>query len=141
MESQQQQVKYGEPTSLEVGNTAKQASLAGLPPVIKFSQQSQQIGTIIYAFLVQLPDYMGRLFNDYKQSIITLALIVVALISLKLVLAVIDSLEGIPLLVPTFELIGIGYLVWFVNRYLLKTSNRQELLRELQSLRSQLLGS
>lgn len=141
MESQQQQLKYVDPTSLEVVGTPEQASLAELPPAAKSNQQWQRVGTQISTFLAQLPNYVGGLFNEYKQPIITVALIVVAFISFRVVLAVIDALNGIPLLVPTFELIGIGYSVWFVNRYLLKVSKRQELSQEIQGLKQRVFGS
>ena len=141
MESQQQQLKYTEPTtSSEVVRTAEQASLT-LPPAVKFNQQLRRVGTQTSTFLVQLPDYIGGLFNDYKQPIVTVALIAVTFITLKVVLGVIDALNDIPLLVPTFELIGIGYLVWFSIRYLIRASNRQELSKVLQSLKGQVVGN
>lgn len=43
-----------------------------------------------------------------------------------------DALDDIPVVAPTFELIGIGYSVWFVSRYLLKASNKQELAQKLE---------
>ncbi|WP_243903127.1 CAAD domain-containing protein, partial [Aetokthonos hydrillicola] len=46
----------------------------------------------------------------------------------------------IPLVAPTFELIGIGYSVWFVYRYLLKASTRQELTDEIAGLKTQVVG-
>lgn len=141
MESQQQQLKYTEPTTSEVVKTAEQASLTELSPAVKFNQQLRRVGTQTSTFLVQLPDYIGGLFNDYKQPIVTVALIAVTFITLKVVLGVIDALNDIPLLVPTFELIGIGYLVWFSIRYLIRASNRQELSKVLQSLKAQVLGS
>ena len=140
MESQQQ-LKYADPASLEVVGKPEQASLTELSTAAKSDQQWQRLGTQISTFLAQLPNYFGGLFNEYKQPIITLALIVVAFISLRVVLAVIDALNSIPLLVPTFELIGIGYSFWFVNRYLLKAPNRQELSQELQALKEQVVGS
>ena len=140
MESQQQELKYTEPTSSEVVRTAEQASLT-LPPAVKFNQQLRRLGTQTSTFLVQLPDYIGGLFNNYKQPIVTVALIAVTFITLKVVLGVIDALNDIPLLVPTFELIGIGYLVWFSIRYLIKASNRQELSKVIQSLKGQVVGS
>ena len=139
MESQQQQLKYTEPTSSEVIMTA-QASLTP-PPTVKFNQQLRRVGTQTSTFLVQLPNYIGGLFNDYKQPIVTVALIAVTFITLKVVLGVIDALNDIPLLVPTFELIGIGYLVWFSIRYLIRASNRQELSKVIQSLKEQVVGS
>ena len=55
-------------------------------------------------------------------------------------MAVLDALNDIPLVAPTFELIGIGYSVWFVYRYLLKASTRQELTGEISTLKSQVMG-
>ncbi len=141
MESQQQQLKYTEPTSEDVVRTTEQASLAKLPPAVKLNQQLRRVGTQTSTFLVQLPNYIGRLFNDYKQPIVTVALIVVTFITLKVVLGVIDALNDVPLLVPTFELIGIGYLVWFSIRYLIGASNRQELSKILQFFKGQVVGS
>ncbi len=143
MASQQQQLKYAEPSSLKGGRTAEQASLAELelPPAVKSDRQLQQVGTQVSTFLVQLPDYIGRWFNTYKQSTIAVALIAIALIALRVGLVIIDALNDIPLIIPTIELIGIGYLVWFTNRYLIRASNRQELSKVLQSLKGQVVGS
>jgi hypothetical protein len=38
------------------------------------------------------------------------------------------------------QLIGLCYTAWFVWRYLWKASNRQELLSELDALKSQIFG-
>lgn len=141
MKSQIQQPEYVDTTSPEVIEASEPASLTKLPPVDKSDQQWRQIGAQVAKFLAQLPDYLGRFFNTYRQPIVSVALIMAAIISLKVVLAIIDALNDIPLLSPTFQLIGIGYCVWFVNRYLLKTSNRQELLGQLQSLKQEVISS
>jgi hypothetical protein len=66
--------------------------------------------------------------------------VITAIVTVKVLLAVLDSLNGIPLVAPTFELIGIGYSAWFVYRYLLKASTRQELTSEITTLKSQVVG-
>ena len=67
------------------------------------------------------------------------ALIVTAIVTGKIVLAILDAIgNDIPLLEPIFELIGIGYGTWFVLRYLIKSSSRQELAEEIQSLKQQI---
>jgi hypothetical protein len=91
-------------------------------------------------FLATLPDYVGSFFNRYKQPLITVGLLVAAIVSVRVVLAILDALNDIPLVAPTFELIGIGYSAWFVYRYLLKASNRQELTSEIAALKSQVVG-
>lgn len=139
MESQQPE--YINTDTPAVIGASEPAPLQKLLPAAQSDQQWRRIGTQISTFLAQLPDYLGNLFNEYKQPIISVALIAAAIISVKVVFAVINTLNGIPLLAPTFEVVGIGYSVWFVNRYLLKASNRQELSKDLQKLKQQLVGS
>lgn len=139
MESQLQQPI--DSSSPEAMATSEPAPLAKLPPAPQTNEQWRRVGGQISDFLAQLPDYLGYFFNEYKQPITSIALIVAAVISVKVVLAVLDALDDIPLLTPTFELVGIGYSVWFVNRYLLKASSRQELSEEIQSLKGQVVGS
>ena len=110
-------------------------------PLMRISSSPQikekwwwQVGTQILVFLAQLPDYLGKLFNEYKQLSISVALILAAIITLRAVLAIIDALNDIPLLATTLELVGIGYSVWFVSRYLLRKSGRQELSQFIQGL-------
>jgi hypothetical protein len=50
------------------------------------------------------------------------------------------AINEIPLLAPTFELIGLIYSGWFLYRYLLKASNRQELFQDINSIKDQVLG-
>jgi len=140
MESQTPQTEYIDTTSPETITVTEPAPLV-LPPAAESNEQWRRFGAQISAFLAQLPDYLGQFFNTYKQPLITLGLILAAIISVRVVLAVLDALNGIPLLTPTFELIGIGYSVWFVSRYLLKSSNRQELAQEIEALKKQVVGS
>ncbi|GJD17761.1 hypothetical protein RIVM261_027170 [Rivularia sp. IAM M-261] len=97
-------------------------------------------GEQVSSFLATLPKYAGTIFNKYKQPLTVLGLIVAAIVTLKVVLAVLDALNDIPLVAPTFELIGIGYSAWFVYRYLLKASSRQELTSEITTIKKQVVG-
>ncbi|RUT09794.1 hypothetical protein DSM106972_002890 [Dulcicalothrix desertica PCC 7102] len=97
-------------------------------------------GEQVSSFLATLPEYAGTIFNKYKQPLTVLGLIVAAIVTLKVVLAVLDALNDIPLVAPTFELIGIGYSAWFVYRYLLKASSRQELTSEITTIKKQVVG-
>ena len=128
-------------SSPEVIVTLEPAPLAKLPPAPQSEEQWQRVGSQISDFLAQLPDYIGKFFNDYKQPITSVALILASIITVKVVLAVLTALNDVPLLSPTFELVGIGYSVWFVNRYLLKASTRQELGEEIDTLKGQVIGS
>jgi CAAD domains of cyanobacterial aminoacyl-tRNA synthetase len=97
-------------------------------------------GEQISSFLGTLPEYAGTVFNRYRQPLTVLGLIVAAIVTLKVVLAILDALNDIPLIAPTFELIGIGYSAWFVYRYLLKASSRQELTSEITTIKKQVVG-
>ena len=102
--------------------------------------QTQQIKEQIISILSELPAYIGGFYEQYKSPLTVVGLIIVSIISLKVLLGVVDELNDIPLLAPTFELIGIGYTAWFVYRYLLRSSNRQQLGQEIQAIKEQVFG-
>jgi len=115
------------------GITKLQAPVQSQEEWLKYGQQ-------VSNFLGTLPNYVGDFFNQYKQPIVSLGLVVTAIITVKVLLAILDSLNDIPLVAPSFELIGIGYSAWFVYRYLLKASTREELTSEITTLKSQVVG-
>lgn len=121
--------------SVEEPGTLAKLSAAGS------KDQVQKILDQFRAILEALPGYVGQFLGDQRQSIVTIALILTAIITVKVTLAVLDALNDVPLLAPTFELIGIGYTAWFTWRYLLRASNREELLQEINSLKNQVLGA
>lgn len=104
------------------------------------TNQSQQIKEQILSILSDLPVYISSFYQQYKSPLTVIGLVLASLIALKVFLGVVDALNDIPFLEPTFELIGIGYSVWFIYRYLLKSSNRQELSQNIQVLKEQVLG-
>lgn len=105
------------------------------------NEQYQQFVDKVTAFLGNLPDYLSSFFGQYRRPIVTIALILAAIIAVRLTLAILRSINDIPLLSPLFELIGLGYTAWFVYRYLLRASNRSELIEDFNSLKGQVLGS
>jgi glutamyl-tRNA synthetase len=102
--------------------------------------QFEQLKEQVLSILSELPVYLSNFFGEYQKPIITVTLILATLVTVKVTLAVIDALNDIPLLAPTFELIGMGYTAWFVYRYLLRASNRQELVAELDSFKEQIFA-
>lgn len=131
MQSQPQQPENKNTDSSEVAIALKPTSWSNFSPTTNSIKKGQWIATQIYRFLAQIPNYLGNLFNEYKQLIISVAIILAAFITVKVVLAVMDALNDIPLLSLILELIGIGYSGWFVYRYLLKESTRQELAQKI----------
>lgn len=111
-----------------------------LPPAEQTNEQWRQIGERVYSVLAGLPEYLSDFFGEYKRPLITLGLIFGGVVTVKLTLALLDAVDDIPLLAPTFELIGFGYTAWFVYRYLLKASSRQELSKEVDNLKGQIIG-
>jgi hypothetical protein len=112
-----------------------------LPPAPTPTEaQAKQAWTKIYAFLTGLPEYLSEFFGEYQRPLTTVGLIFGAIVSVKLTLALLDAINDIPLLAPTFELIGILYAVWFIYRYLWKASNRDELGRDFNLLKEEVLG-
>lgn len=102
--------------------------------------QLQQISAKVSTFLEQLPKYVGSFFQTYKLPLISLGLIFATIVSLRVIFAIIDALNGIPLFSSFFEVIGVGYATWFVYRYLLQASTRQELAAKIQSLKQEIAG-
>ncbi|MEH1899565.1 MAG: nitrogenase vanadium-iron protein, alpha chain [Nostoc sp.] len=101
--------------------------------------QRQQIGGKISAFLEQLPKYLGSFSTEYQLPIICFATIITATITVKIILAVLDVINEISQLNLVFELTGIGYLIWFVFRYLFKASTRQELAAQISFIQKEIV--
>ncbi|MBW4588701.1 CAAD domain-containing protein [Aetokthonos hydrillicola Thurmond2011] len=137
-ESQYAETKSSETTMPEINTQT--GTITKIQPSSQSQEEWLKYGEQVSSFLSTLPEYLGSLFNQYKQPLVTLGLIVAAVVTVKVVLAVLDALNDIPLVAPTFELIGIGYSVWFVYRYLLKASTRQELTDEIAGLKTQVVG-
>lgn len=122
----------------EINNQA--GTITKLQPPTESQEQWLKYGEFISSFLGAMPEYLGIFFNKYKQPLVSVGLIIGAFVAVRVVLAVLGALNDIPLVAPTFELIGIGYSVWFVYRYLLNASSRQELNSEITTLKSQVMG-
>jgi valyl-tRNA synthetase len=102
--------------------------------------QSQQIWDRVAHFLAELPDEVDKFFVNYQRPMVVVGLLLVAIIALKVLIAVVGALNSFPLVKPTFELVGLGYALWFVSRYLLTSANRQELVATTRSLKEQVVG-
>ncbi|MDF5706932.1 MAG: CAAD domain-containing protein [Nostoc sp. S4] len=141
MESQQQQIESINPSSLEAKLALEGTNTTNLPKLPPAPEsQWQKISRQVSEFFEQLPEYLSSFFKDYKQPLITVGLILTALVTVKVTLAVLDAIHHTPLLSTIFELIGIAYTTWFIFRYLLRVSNRQELVQEIRLLKNQIVG-
>lgn len=80
-------------------------------------------------------------FNSNRRLLTTLGWIALAFLGVRLLFGALDALDDIPLVSPTLKLIGFVYVVSFVWRYLIRKSDRQELSRQLNHVKSEVFGS
>ena len=125
---------------MSTSNSPETVSITEDTAADKSPSQSQQMKEQVFSFLSDLPNYINEFYQQYRSPITVVGLILASVVTLKVFLGVVDELNDIPFLEPTFELIGIGYSIWFVYRYLLKSSSRQELSQNIQVLKEQVLG-
>ena len=100
-------------------------------------EQWRQFGEKSSVFITELQNYATEFFENYKPLLGSLAWFFAILVSVKLTLALLDAINDIPLLDVSLELIGLGYVIWFIYRYLLTAASRQELLGEFNNLKKQ----
>jgi hypothetical protein len=129
------------PEVVEVNNGETKLLLPQSSSTESYSTQWQQYGERIAAFIEALPSYVTRFFAENKGPLGSLGLILAVFVTVKLTLALLDAINDIPLVAPTLELIGLVYTTWFVYRYLLSASSRQELSEEVKTLKEQVLGT
>lgn len=130
---------YTEPTSPATG-TVYTEPVDPTVEEVSGNQQFQKVLNKASELLADLPDYVTDFFKEYKRPLVTIGLVLTAFISVKLLLAMLSAINEVPLLAPTFELIGLSYSGWFIYRFVLKDVNRQELGENITALKDQVLG-
>lgn len=103
-------------------------------------EQLEKIKQQLIDILSNFPDYISQFYQEYKSPLTVVGLIIVTILALRLTIGLIGVLEEIPILSFSVELVGMGYTIWFVYRYLLRKSNRKELLDKLQSIKAEIVG-
>lgn len=102
--------------------------------------QVQEIGHQAAKFISDLPTNTVQLFRNYQKALIVVGWLFFAIVALKIAIAASSAINDIPIVSSTFELVGIGYTIWFVYRYLLTSKSRQELVITTQSFKEQIFG-
>ena len=122
-------------------NTEDELMVSKMPSTESSTENKwQPFGERTSIFLDSLPTYVADFFNKYNQLLVTLGWILAAFATVKLTLALLDAINDIPLLPLILELVGLGYVTWFVFRYLLSAASRQELTGSVKSFKEQFLG-
>jgi CAAD domains of cyanobacterial aminoacyl-tRNA synthetase len=124
------------PLGMNTGN----ASLTKVSPDLSTANLPEW-AKVVADVIEELPTYATQIYTRNKGLVTSLGLILGLIVGIKLTLAVLSAVNEIPLLAPTFELVGIGYASWFVYRYLLQASTRKELTDELDSFKSEIFGN
>lgn len=105
------------------------------------TQSWQSIQSNTKTFFENAISYTTAFFKNNRQLWTTLGVIFLAIISVKLLFAGLDALEDIPLVAPLLKIIGLVYLVRFVSRYLIRQSDRQELVEKIEHTKAEVLGN
>ncbi|HIK30525.1 MAG TPA: CAAD domain-containing protein [Oscillatoriales cyanobacterium M59_W2019_021] len=99
----------------------------------------QEIKTQVLSVLSDLFTYAGQFFKEYQKPLTNIGLIVALLVAFYLLVAVVDAINDLPLLAPIFELIGIGYTIWFVRQYW-SAEARAQLWADIQTFIDKVVG-
>lgn len=91
-------------------------------------------------FVADLPSYAGNFLTEYQTVLVTFGLLISLLLTGKVTLAILDTMNQIPLLGGIFEIIGILFTMWFAFRHLLLAANRQEIAAEIGSMTADVFG-
>jgi hypothetical protein len=85
--------------------------------------------------------YVTAFWQEYKPIVYVLGSILAALFALRIVLGIVGFITSLPLIGGLLELVGIGYSIWFTNRYLLKAETRQELFQKVDEIKQDVTGA
>jgi isoleucyl-tRNA synthetase len=104
-------------------------------------EQAQEIVAKVTNFLESLPPMMANFWEQSKDVAVIVMLLFAAFIVFDVSQAVLTSINEIPFLGNIFELIGIGFSLWFVWQNVLFATNRQDLSLKVESLKTEILGN
>ncbi len=125
------------PTTVDLRSDTGKITATKSSPADSQVQEYLNIGT---SFLSKFFEYIKEFVDDNQKLLVNLLLIFLGIVAVKVTLAVVAAINDIPLLAPMFELVGLGYTGWFVYRYLLTRSSREELGQEFEALKAQVVG-
>jgi len=85
-------------------------------------------------------DAIAILLKQNRGLLIIIGAALLALTGLRIIFALLDAINDLPLVPLILELIGISYVGWFVYRYLMKASTRQELVQQIDQIKKDIVG-
>jgi hypothetical protein len=93
------------------------------------------------AFLETAKENLITLLINNRQIFYVLGWIFLALLGIRILFAVMNAIDDIPFVTFILKLIGFLYVARFVQRYLVRADNRQELSQMLNHAKSEFLGN
>lgn len=92
------------------------------------------------AFIENATSSLKIFFQQNRTLLVNIGWALLALIGFQLLFTVVDVIDNIPLMTPFLKLVGLISTGWFVWRYLLRASDRQELAQRIDRAKAELLG-
>lgn len=140
MESNTPEVTTQTPTTVDLRSETSGTITPTKTKPSPADSQVQEYLNIGASFLSRIFEYLTEFIDQNQKLLVNLLLIFLGIVAVRVTLAVVSAINDIPLLAPMFELVGLGYSGWFVYRYLLTKSSRQELVQEFEALKTQVVG-
>ena len=84
--------------------------------------------------------YLQNFFSDFRRPATTLALLFALFLALKVLAAVLATLDSIWLVGSLLKLTGVGYTAWFVAQNLLYAHKREKTVSQLNQWRQEIVG-
>ena len=98
------------------------------------------LSELIKDFFLELSNYIRDFWRVYQLPLLVLSGILAMALALYLIETLLAAINNFPLLNSVLQLIGLGYISWFVYRYLINGSKRQELPSIMQQVKNSLIA-
>jgi CAAD domains of cyanobacterial aminoacyl-tRNA synthetase len=93
------------------------------------------------AFFANATDNAVTLFHENRQLFNILGWTFLILFGIRILFAVMHAIDDIPFATFIFKLVGFLYVARFIQRYLVRADNRQELAQKLDHAKAEFLGN
>lgn len=108
---------------------------------IEYGKQSQKILAKVYNQISSIvEETLAKNQNSLLEDAINAASILAVVISSYVAISLLKYINQIILLPDLFKIIGFGYSIWFIYRYLVKANSRQELYQTINTIKEEFIG-
>jgi hypothetical protein len=100
----------------------------------------QNFGVKLSQIIEKLPGQIAAIYEAYQRPINIIGVLFLSLLAVAIASGILRVLNALPLVAPSLELVGLGYVGWFTWRYLLYAEHRQELATQYRHTKQKMLG-